>query len=104
MRSRIIISREGVPSNVTDAAALNAGVVLAIATLGISLMLVLVSLVSWARVRSAKLLVAGGAFAVLAAKGGLSTWRGVVDRQADLPALVLDFLVLAFLYAAVASR
>lgn len=83
---------------------LNVGVLLAIATLGISLMLLLVSAVSYARLRSAKMLLAGGAFAVLAAQGALWTWRGVVERTTDLPSLVLDFLVLGFLYASVAAR
>lgn len=87
-----------------DALWLNVGVLLAIATLGISLMLLLVSVVSYARLRSPKMLLAGGAFAVLAAQGALWTWRGVVDRETDLPSLVLDSLVLAFLYASVAAR
>ena len=89
---------------VATAFELNATVVLAIATLGISLMLVLVSLVSYARLRSAKLLLAGGAFAVLAAKGALWTWRSVVDRQADVWGAALDFAVLGFLYVSVAKR
>jgi hypothetical protein len=84
--------------------ALNVGVGLAILTLGISAMLLLVSAVSWLRLRSAKLLLAGGAFLVLAIKGGIGTWRGVVDREADLPMLVLDAAVLGFLYASVAAR
>lgn len=85
-------------------AALNVGVGLAILTAGISLMLLLVSLVSYLRLRSPKLLLAGGAFAVLATKGAIGTWRGVVDREADLPFLVLDALVLGFLYASIAAR
>ena len=89
---------------VATALELNATVVLAIATLGISLMLVLVSLVSYARLRSAKLLLAGGAFAVLAAKGALWTWRSVVDRQSDVWGAALDFAVLGFLYVSVAKR
>lgn len=83
---------------------LNVTVVLAIATLGISLMLLVVSLLSYARLRSAKLLLAGGAFLVLAAKGGLWTWRSVVDKEADVWGVALDFLVLAFLYVSVAKR
>lgn len=88
----------------TDAFELNLGVLLAIATLGIALMLVLVSLVSYARLRSAKLLFAGGAFLVLAAEGALWTWRGLVDRVTDLPQIALSFAVLGFLYASVAKR
>lgn len=87
-----------------DALWLNVGVLLAIATLGISLMLLLVSIVSYARLRSAKMLLAGGAFAVLAAQGALWTWRGIALRETDMPSLVLDALVLGFLYASVAAR
>lgn len=83
---------------------LNVGVVLAIATLGIAVMLLLVSLLSWSRLRSPKMLLAGGAFLVLAAQGALWTYRGTVLKETDLPSLVLDFLVLGFLYASVASR
>jgi hypothetical protein len=89
---------------VTDALSLNLGVLLAIATLGIAAMLLLVSLVSYVRLRSAKLLFAGGAFLVLAIEGALWTWRGIAERVTDLPNLVLSFLVLGFLYLAVAKR
>lgn len=87
-----------------DALALNAGVLLAIVTLGVSLMLLFVSALSYARLRTAKLLFAGGAFLVLAAKGALWTYRGIVHRETDLASLALDFAVLAFLYASVAKR
>lgn len=87
-----------------DALWLNVGVLLAIATLGVSLMLLLVSIVSWSRLRSPKMLLAGGAFAVLAAQGALWTWRGIALRETDLATLTLDFLVLGFLYASVAAR
>lgn len=87
-----------------DALALNVGVLLAVVTAGLSVMLLLVSLVSWSRLRSLKLLFAGGAFLVLAAKGALWTWRGVVDRTTDLPSVLLDFAILGFLYASVAKR
>lgn len=85
-------------------AALNLGVLLAILTVGVSTMLLLVSVVSYARLRTVKLLLAGGAFAVLAVKGALGTWRGIALREADLPTLALDALVLGFLYASVAKR
>lgn len=91
-------------TRVADALTLNVGVSLAIATAGIGLMLLLVSLVSWSRLRSAKLLFAGGAFLILALKGALWTWRGIVDRETDLPAVALDFAILGFLYASVAKR
>lgn len=87
-----------------DALTLNLGVLLAILMAGSSLMLLLVSLVSWSRLRSLKLLLAGGAFLVLTAKGVLWTWRGVVDRTTDLASLLLDFAILGFLYASVAKR
>lgn len=83
---------------------LNATVVLAIATLGVSLMLFLVSLASYARLRNAKLLLAGGAFLVLAAKGALWTWRSVLLKESDVWGAALDFAVLGFLYVSVAKR
>lgn len=83
---------------------LNATVVLAIATLGVSLMLLIVSLVSYVRLRSAKLLFVGGAFLLLALKGGLWTYRSVVLREADVAGSALDFAVMGFLYASVAKR
>lgn len=89
---------------VAGAFELNAGVVLAIATLGTSLMLLLVSALSYWRLRSLKMLLAGGAFLVLAVQGALWTWRGIVLRETDLPTVLLDFAVLGFLYASVAAR
>jgi hypothetical protein len=89
---------------VADAFALNLGVLLAVATLGVGLMLLLVSVASYLRLRSLKLLFAGGAFLVLAAEGALWTWRGVVERVTDLPNLTLNAAVLAFLYLSVAKR
>ncbi len=94
----------GFPAVAVDGLTLNVGVLLAIATTGIALMLLLVSLVSWVRLRTIKLLFAGGAFLVLAVKGALWTWRGIVDRDTDLPVLLLDFAILGFLYASVAKR
>jgi hypothetical protein len=67
-------------------------------------MLLLVSVVSYLRLRSLKLLFAGGAFLVLAIEGALWTWRGVVERVTDLPNLALNAAVLAFLYLSVAKR
>lgn len=89
---------------VADALQLNVGMVLAIATLGASLMLLLVSALSYLRLRQTKLLLAGGAFLVLAVQGALWTWRGVVERDIDLPSVALDAAVLGFLYASVAAR
>ncbi|HVM46119.1 MAG TPA: hypothetical protein VM582_09310 [Candidatus Thermoplasmatota archaeon] len=87
-----------------DAIVLNAGVVLAILTLGISLMLLLVSVLSFLRLRQWKLLLAGGAFLFLAVQGALWTWRGIVLRETDLVSVALDAAVLGFLYASVAKR
>lgn len=87
-----------------DALQLNVGVVLSILTLGASLMLLLVSVLSYLRLRQLKLLLAGGAFLVIAVQGALWTWRGVVDRDTDLASVALDAGVLAFLYASVAKR
>lgn len=79
-------------------------IALAICTLAFSLALLAVSLLSWARLRHAKLLIAGGAFAVLALKGALSTYRTIFLKEADLVPLALDFGVLGFLYLSVAVR
>ena len=87
-----------------DGLALNAGVLLAILTLGASLMLLFVSVLSYLRLRQARLLLAGGAFVVLAAQGALWSWRGIVLREMDLASVVLDAAVLGFLYASVAKR
>lgn len=87
-----------------SALVLNVGVVLAVSTLAFSLMLLLVSVVSWRRVGSVKLLIAGGAFAILAAKGAVGSWRAIVDRETDLVTVGLDFAVLGFLYLSVAVR
>jgi hypothetical protein len=87
-----------------DALQLNVGVVLAIATLGASVMLLLVSALSFVRLRQTKLLLAGGAFLVLALQGALWTWRGIMDREMDLTSVALDAAVLGFLYASVAAR
>lgn len=88
----------------SSALVLNAGLALAVVTLAFSLMLLVVSAVSYSRLRSAKLLIVGGAFAVLAVKGGLATYGAVVDRSVDLVGVILDFGILAFLYASVAVR
>lgn len=83
---------------------LNVGVALAILTLGVSLMLLAVSVLSYTRLRQVKLLLAGGAFLVLAVQGALWTWRGIVFRETDLTTIALDAAVLGFLYASVAKR
>lgn len=87
-----------------DALSLNATALLAIVTLGVALMLLAVSVVSYVRLRSWKLLFAGGAFLVLALKGALWAWRSISLKEADVPGVALDFAVLVFLYASVAKR
>lgn len=87
-----------------DAFALNATVVFAVATLGVSLMLLTVSVVSYARLRAVKLLIVGGAFALLAVKGALWSYRSIIQREADVWGSLLDFAVMGFLYASVAKR
>lgn len=87
-----------------SALVLNAGVVLAILTLGAALMLLLVSVLSFVRLRQWKLLLAGGAFLVIAIQGALWTWRGIALRETDLASVALDAAVLGFLYASVAKR
>jgi hypothetical protein len=89
---------------VVDALQLNVTAALAVVTLGAALMLLLVSVVSFARLRSTKLLFAGGAFLVLALQGALLAWRSIVAKEADVSNALLTFLVLGFLYAAVAKR
>ena len=91
-------------AGVADALALNATALLAVATLGISLMLLLVSVLSYVRLRSWKLLFVGGAFLVLALKGALWSYRSVALKEADVAGATLDFAVLVFLYASVAKR
>lgn len=86
------------------ALALNAGVALAVALVGFGCLLALVSVVAWRRLGRAKLLVVGGAFAVLALKGGLAVWTAYAERRADLADLALDAAVLGFLYASVSLR
>lgn len=87
-----------------DPVALNVGVALAVALVGFGLLLAAVSLVSWTRLRKAKLLVVGGAFLVLALKGGLALAQAWGDRTVDLASVGLDAAVLAFLYASVSMR
>ena len=87
-----------------SALVLNTGVVLAILTLGAAIMLLLVSVLSFSRLRQWKLLLAGGAFLVIAIQGALWTWRGIVVRETDLTTIALDAAVLGFLYASVAKR
>jgi len=84
---------------------MNLSAFFAISTLGFGLLLFLVSLLSYARLRNWKFLVAGGAFALLAVKGGVWTYRTTVLKTPDLLLdVALDFAVLAFLYASVALR
>lgn len=87
-----------------DAVALNVGVALAVALVGFGALLSVVSAVSWLRLRRVKLLVVGGAFVVLAVKGGLALGEAWSARSVDLVGLGLDGAVMAFLYASVSMR
>lgn len=87
-----------------DAITLNLGILLAVLTAGSALMLLLVSVISWQRLRSLRLLFAGGAFLVLAIKGVLTAWSAIDTRDIDITQAVLDAAVLGFLYASVAKR
>ena len=81
-------------------------VFLTVCMLGFSLVMTLVSGLSYLRVGNRKLLMVGGAFLVMAVKGitlGLGI-LGIVDFTESTPLLILDMGVLAFLYLAAASR
>ncbi|HWG92396.1 MAG TPA: hypothetical protein VNZ52_16235 [Candidatus Thermoplasmatota archaeon] len=88
-----------------DPVLLNLAVFLAISTLGFAVLLTLVSLLSFARLRNFKFLVVGVAFALLAVKGALWTHRtAFLKEEGHLLDIALDFGVLALLYASVALR
>lgn len=84
---------------------MNLSAFLAVATLGFGSLLFAVSLLSYARLRNTRFLITAVAFGLLAAKGGLWTYRTTVLKTPDLLGdVLLDFAVLAFLYAAIAMR
>lgn len=82
----------------------NAAAFLAVAVLGVSLLLAAVSALSWNRLRHPKLALVALAFGVLAVKGGLATLDAVQGRPGDLLTNGLDLAVVLLLYASVAQR
>lgn len=83
---------------------LNLSVFFSLLTLGFSLILFGVSAASAKRYAARKLAWVSLAFLALAAKGGYDTWISWMLHTDILPAALLDFLVLLFLYASVVAR
>lgn len=82
----------------------NAAAFLAVAVLGVSLLLAAGSALSWSRLRHPKLAFVAAAFGVLALKGGLAAWAAVQGRPGDLVGSGLDLAMVLLLYASVAPR
>lgn len=82
----------------------NAAAFLAVAVLGVSLLLAIVSALSWNRLRHPKLALVALAFGALALKGGLATFEALQGRPGDLVGSGLDLAVVLLLYASVAQR
>ena len=81
-------------------------VFLTVCILGFSTVMTIVSVLSYLRIGNRKLLMVGGGFVVMAAKGlilGLGIFE-IVEFTQSTPLMVLDMGILAFLYLAVASR
>ena len=81
-------------------------VFLTVCMLGFSVVMTLVSGLSYLRIGNKKLLMVGGGFLVMALKGvmlGIGILE-IVDFTQSTPLMVLDMGVLAFLYLAVATR
>lgn len=82
----------------------NAAAFLAVAVLGVSVLMALLSGLSWRRLRHPRLLFVGAAFAVLALKGAVGSYAALQARPPDLTMGGLDFAVVLLLYASVAKR
>lgn len=82
----------------------NAAAFLAVAVLGVSLILAGVSALSWRRLGHPKLALVAVAFLALAVKGGLATLDAVQGRPGSLVGSALDLAVVLLLYASVAAR
>ena len=87
-----------------DAVAVNVTVFLALLTLGLAVLMFLVSALSFSRLRGARLGAVTVAFALVAAKSGWVSWQAVTLREPQLVTAGLDALVLAFFYLSVAKR
>ncbi len=80
-----------------------------VALMGFSLILFVISVITYGRVRSTRLLLVSAAFGVFFVKGLLLTmglfWDSVGDVfKTSAPLLILDFAIMAFLYLGVAKR
>ncbi|HEV8360541.1 MAG TPA: hypothetical protein VGR28_08820 [Candidatus Thermoplasmatota archaeon] len=82
----------------------NAAAFVAVAVLGIGCLMLAVSALSWRRLRHPRLLFTTAAFAALALRGGLATWRAAQAQPPDLAAGALDLALVLLLYAVVAKR
>lgn len=87
-----------------DAVAVNVTVFLALLTLGLALLLLAVSALSWWRLRNPRLLAVTAGFALLAGKSGWTSWQAVTLREPQMVAAGLDALILVAFYLAVAKR
>ena len=87
-----------------SAITLNLAVFFAILTFGFASMLALVSLVSAKRYGVRNLGWVAVAFVGLAVKGAYDSWVSAVQKEDNLVPAALDFIVLLFLYASVATK
>lgn len=82
----------------------NAAAFLAVVLLGVSAILLAVSLLSWQRLRHARLLFVASAFAVLAVKGALGVLAAARGEAGSLALAGLDVATVLLLYGTVAAR
>jgi hypothetical protein len=80
-----------------------------VALMGFSLILFVISAITWSRVRSTKLLLVSAAFGIFFVKGLVLTLGLFVDEiysvfHSTVLLTVIDFGILAFLYLGVAKR
>jgi hypothetical protein len=89
---------------VADALGANVGAFLALLAFGLSLLLLVVSAISWARLRGVRLAAIALAFAALAIETGLLSWQVVTTGEPQILNAALDLAVLGLFYASVAAR
>lgn len=82
----------------------NLAAFLAIAVLGVGLLMAGVSALSWARLRHPKLGLVAAAFGVLAVKGALASAAALQGRPLDTLGVGLDLAMVLLLYLSVAQR
>ena len=80
-----------------------------VALMGFSLILFVISVITYGRVRSTRPLLVSAAFGAFFVKGLLLTaglfWDSVHETfRTSVPMLILDFAIMAFLYLGVAKR